>query len=331
MAGQEVNLAKKFSSNVELLATTAVGAFDGKTARMDFTNAEEMFWEQLGGVYAKEITESRGEQVYDQLSHFRRKVYGNRYEVQLEIDKGYELQSIADFRGPYVARATDAYKERYDIEAIKAAFGSAYTGKNGTTPTAFDWTNQAIGVGVGAAAGYATAGLTKEKLIQARSKLKKAGYNLMMPQYEAIFVHTQDELDNLLAITEVTSRDYGDILGLMSGEVTAWLGWKFCQTELVPFVATSDVTTNAVNLDWAANSKGVLAATDTDNTRTHACFGYVKENIGMSVTERMNTIIDKLIHKRHNWGLSMYFSVGGVRRQEDGIVFVPCDTVPNAA
>ena len=87
MAGQEVNLAIKFSANVELLATTAVGAFDGKTARMDFTDAEEMFWEQLGGVYAKEITEARGEQTYDQLSHFRRKVYGNRYEVQLEIDK----------------------------------------------------------------------------------------------------------------------------------------------------------------------------------------------------------------------------------------------------
>ena len=331
MAGQEVNLAKKFSSEVQLLATTAVGAFDGKTARMDFTDAEEMFWEQLGGVYAKEITEARGQQTYDQLSHFRRKVYGNRYEVQLEIDKGYELQSIADFRGPYVGRATDAYKERYDIEAIKAAFGTAYTGKNGTTVQAFDWTNQAIGVGVGAADGYATAGLTKQKLIQARSKLKKAGYNLMMPQYEAIFVHTQDELDNLLAITEVTSRDYGDILGLMSGEVSAWLGWKFCQTELVPFVATSDVTADAVNLTWTANSKGVLAPSDTDSTSTHACFGYVRDNMGMSVTESMNTEIDKLVRNRHNWGLSMYFSVGGVRRQEDGIVFAPCDTVPNAS
>lgn len=320
MAGQEIDQATKFSSNVELLATTAVGAFDGKTARMDFTNAEQMFWEQLGGVYAKEITEARGQQVYDCLSHFRRKIYGNRFEVHLEIDHGYELKSIADFRGPYALRAVDSYKERYDIEAIKAAFSPAYTGQHGTTAVTFDWTNQTIGVGVGAAPDYTTAGLTKEKLIQARSKLKKAGYNLKMPQYEAIFVHTQDELDNLLALTETASRDYGDILGLMSGEVTAWLGWKFCQTELVPYVATSDTTTNAVNLTWTVNSKNVLAATDTDTTRTHACFGYVKDNIGMSVTEKMNTVIETLSSNRHNWGLSMYFSLAGVRRQEDGIV-----------
>ncbi len=328
MAGQEVNMAKKFSSNVELLATTAVGMFGGKTARKDYTGAEEMYWEQLGGTYATPITEAFGKQVRKNLSHARRKVMGTDFEVQLELDKGYELRTIADFRGPYVSRATQAFNERYDIEAISGIFKPAYTGKNGTTAVGFDYTNQTIPVGAGAAAGFTSAGLTKAKLISARSKLKKAGWNLDMPSFKPYFACTQDELDNLLNLTEVTSRDYTELLALQSGEVTNWLGFEFIFSQLIPFANTA---LNGVHLTWSPNAKDVLAPVDTDSTATHACFAYVKDNLGMSQIGGIVTKIDELIESRHNWGLSTYFTLDGVRCQEDGAVFVPCDTVPNAA
>jgi hypothetical protein len=327
MAGQEVNMAEKFSANVELLATTAVGAFDGKTARMDFVDAEKQSWEQLGGTSATEITEAFGTQTRKNLSHFRRSIFVKDFEVQLELDKRYELKSIADFRGPYVQRGVDAYKERFDIEAIVGNYGTAYTGKNGTTAVEFDYTNQTVPVGVGAASGFTTAGMTKEKLIQARSKLKKAGWNLKLPMYQPCVAMTQDELDNLLLLTETQSSDYGNIMSLMSGEITNWLGMEFIFTELIPYAATGLA---GVNLDWAENAKGTQSAVDTDSTEVHACFAFVKENLGMGVQSGLTTKIDELIESRHNWGLSMYFSLDGVRRQEDGAVYIPCDTTPDA-
>ena len=329
MSEPNVNFASEYGKSIELLVTTPTGEFDGKVAEGSITGAEDLYWEQLGGAIENEITETNGQQVYQNLEHYRRKVFTADYELPLMLDKRDEMRTAVDFKSSYVQRTVEAYKRSKTIEAIKAVYNSAYTGKNGTTAVAFDYSNQTVAVGTGAASGYTTAGLTKEKLIAARSKLKKAGYDLQMAMYKPYFSCTQDELDNLLALTEVTSRDYGSLVALQSGEVSNWMGFEFIFSEMIPFANTA---LTGVHLTWNADSTtGTRAPVDTDSTTTHACFAYVKDNIGLYSSQSLQTEAGKIERFRYNWGLYGSWSHGGVRRQEKGAVYVPCDTVPTAA
>ena len=329
MADINVNFANDYSKSIELLVTTPTGAFDGKVAEGSINGAEDLYWEQLGGAVENEITESNGQQTYRNLEHFRRKVFTADYELPLMLDKRDEMRAAVDFKSSYVQRTVEAYKRSRDIECIKGNFQDAFTGKNGTTATAFDFANQTVAVGTGAASGFTTAGMTKEKLIAARSKLKIAGWDLSMPRYTPYMVMSQTELDNLIALTETQSRDYSDLMSLSSGEISKWMGFEFIFTEMVPWVTTAGTN---VHLQWDEDAtKGVRKPTDVDSTGTRGCFAYVKDNIGCYSQENFNTEAGKIERFRYNWGLYAAWSHGAVRRQEDGSVFVPCDNTPDAA
>jgi len=329
MADINVNFANDYSKSIELLVTTPTGAFDGKVAEGSITGAEDLYWEQLGGAVENEITESNGQQVYRSLQHYRRKVFTSDYELPLMLDKHDEMRVAVDFKSNYVQRTVEAYKRSRDIECIKGVYNPAYTGKNGTTATAFDFTNQTVAVTLGAASGFTNAGMTKEKLIAARSKLKRAGWDLNMPRYTPYMVMSQTELDNLIATTETQSRDFSDLQSLSSGEISRWMGFEFIFTEMVPYVNTAGT---GVHLTWDEDStKGVRKPTDTDSTDIRGCFAYVKDNIGCYSTENFTTEAGKIERFRYSWGLYAAWSHGAVRRQEDGAVFVPCDVTPAAA
>lgn len=317
MGDQTMNFAKKYSQNIELLATTEVGEFDGRVAEEFFDGAEELFWEQLGGAAATEVTEALGQQTYRQLDHLRRKVYTTDYELPLMLDKNHEMRTAVDFRGSYVARTVEAFKRSKSIEIFKGMFGTAYTGKNGTTATAFDYTNQLV-----TDADPSVTGLTKAKLISARSKLKKAGWDLKSGKHQANFVMSQHQLDDLLAVTEFTSRDYASVQALESGEKDSWIGVRFLMSQTTPYY---DETLNTASLVWAENSKGVMEPTDTTSTNVRACPMYVKDAIGCYTSRNFNTEAGKIERYRYNWGLYASWSHGAVRRQEDGIVLVNCD------
>lgn len=323
MGDQTTNFANKYSQNIELLATTQVGEFDGKVAEEFFDSAENLFWEQLGGAAENEVTEAFGQQEYRQLDHLRRKAFVTDFELPLMLDKNHEMRTAVDFRSSYTARTVEAFKRSKTIEIFKGMFDTAYTGKNGTTATAFDYSGQSIAVTLGASSG--NAGMTKEKLIKARSMLKKAGYDLRDARYEPCVAMGQDELDNLLAITEFTSRDYAGIQALESGEKDNWLGMTFVMSESTPFC---DASATAVELSWAENAKGVRAPVDTNSTDIRACAAYVKDNIGCYTSRNFTTEAGKIERYRYNWGLYSAWSHGAVRRQEDGIVLIPCDQSP---
>ncbi len=328
MSDITVNFANEYGKNIQLLVTTPTGEFDGKCAEGTITGAENLYWEQLGGAAENEVTEANGQQVYRNLEHFRRKVFTADYELPLMLDKRQEMRAAVDFKSSYVQRTAEAYKRSKTIEAIKSFYNPAYTGKNGTDAVNFDYTNQSIGVGVGAASGFTTAGLTKEKLIATLTKLRKAGYTLNTPKYKPYFACSQDELANLLLLVETTSRDYTDLLALQTGMISNWLGFEFIFTEMLPWTNTA---INGVQLSWDVDSgTGVKAPVNVDSVTTRGCFAYVKENIGMYSSQSFQTEAGKIERFRYNWGLYASWSHGGVRREEKGGVFVPCDTVPQA-
>lgn len=323
MGDQTTNFAKKYSQNIELLATTQVGEFDGKVAEEFFDGAEELFWEQLGGASENEVTEAFGQQVYRQLDHLRRKVFTGDYELPLMLEKNHEMRTAVDFRSSYVSRTVEAFKRSKSIEVFKGMYNPAYTGKNGTTVVNFDYTNQTVPVTLGATSG--NAGLTKEKIIKGRELLKIAGWDLRNSMYTPYLNVSAKQLSDLLETVEFTSRDYAEVQSLESGEKSGWLGCEFIFSETTPYY---DVTNTAVDLTWEENAKGIRAPVDTDTADIRACTMYVKDNIGCYTSRNFTTEAGKIERYRYNWGMYAAWSHGAVRRQEDGIVLLPCDQSP---
>jgi len=320
MGDQTTNFAKKYSQNIELLATTTVGEFDGKVAEDYFDGAEELFWEQLGGAAENEVTEAFGQQEYRQLDHLRRKVFTADYELPLMLEKNHEMRTAVDFRSSYVSRTVEAFKRSKSIEVFKSMYNPAFTGKNGTTSVAFDYTNQTVPVTLGASSG--NAGMTKEKIIKGREKLKIAGWNVRDPSLQPYVTMSAIQLSDLLDTEEFTSRDYAAVEALESGEKSKWLGCEFIFSETTPYY---DVSNTVVDLTWEENSKGVRAPVDTDTADIRACSMYIKENIGCYTSKNFNTEAGKIERYRYNWGMYACWSHGGVRRQEDGHILIPCD------
>lgn len=326
MGDQSTAFAKKYSQNIELLATSVVGEFDGKVAEDFFTGAEECYWEQLGGAAENEITEANGQQVYRQLDHLRRMVYTTDLELPLMLDKRHSMRSAVSFESSYTERTVEAYKRSKAIEIFKGVFNPAFTGKNGTDAVAFDYANQTIDVGLGG--GGSNDGLNKEKLILARQMLKQAGYNLKDRRYQPMCAVSSAQISDLLNTLEATSADFGKVEALESGERTSWLGFEFVIGETVPYMNGS-----VVNLEWIENAKGVRApvdATDSvpfegDGDNIRACFAYVKDVVGCHTSQHFETEAGKIERFRYNWGLYASWSHGAVRRQEDGVVLIPCD------
>lgn len=321
MGDQSTNFAKKYSQNIELLATAMPGDFDGKVAEEFFDGAEECYWEQLGGAAENEVNEANGQQVYRQLDHKRRMNHVQDYELPLMLDKRHEMRTAVDFKSSYVSRTVQAYRRSKTIEIHKGAFKDAYTGKNGTTAVSFDYANQRLSVQLGSSNGATNAGLTKAKLITARKMLKQAGYDPKDPDHKFYFVCTEAEIANLLDKTEVTSSDYSRVQALETGERNDWLGFEFIVGEAVPFLDSS----NEAHLEWTENAKGIREPVDTDSTEIRACYAYAKTVIGCHTSKNFGTEAGKIERFRYNWGLYADWSHGAVRRQEDGIVLVPCD------
>jgi hypothetical protein len=130
---------------------------------------------------------------------------------------------LIDPTSAYAINGAYSLGRAMDNLIIEAALGTAKTGENGTTSTAFDTSNQQVAVGA--------AGLTVAKLREAKKILLSNDVDVEMdPLFIAV---TAQQIDDLLGTTEVTSSDYNTVKALAQGAVDTFMGFKFIHTELV--------------------------------------------------------------------------------------------------
>ena len=192
--------------------------------------------------------------------------------------------------------------ERRIIDAMKDA---AYTGKAGTATTAFDTANQEIAKNyVAAGASPADKNLTKSKLIKVRSifgQNEVAGQGLAGGGEKIYMAISQAQIDALLEVTEVTSRDYRALEALSTGELNEWLGITFIRTEQLP---------------------------KTGNVRE--CYAWVKS--GVKFTQSTQDVrMDPLPERQYALQIYVDCRDGGVRTEEKKVVRVLCDETKAAA
>lgn len=214
---------QQYTTNVGLLLqqrgsrlrdAVTMGSYSGKAAKAV---------EQIGAVTAQKRVSRHSDTPLIETPHDARWVFPNDYEWADLIDDQDKLRTLIDPTSPYAVNGAYALGRGIDDEIITAALGTAKTGENGATSTAFDTANQQITVG------GTPAGLTIEKLREAKKILMSNDVDVDMdPLFIAV---TAKQLDDLLGTTQVTSADYNSVQALVQGKVDTFMGFKFLHTE----------------------------------------------------------------------------------------------------
>lgn len=268
---------QQYSTNVGLLLqqrgsklrdSVSVGSYTGKAAKAV---------EQIGAVTAQARTSRHADTPLISTPHDARWVFPTDYEWADLIDDQDRLRMLIDPTSPYAINGAYALGRAMDSLIISAALGTAKTGENGTTNTAFDTANQQIAAGA--------AGLTIAKLREAKKILMENEVDVEMdPLYIAV---TAAQMDDLLGTTEVTSSDYNTVKALVQGQVDSFMGFKFIHTELLGVDGSSARRVIA----WAKSGLHVGMWNDINSRidqradKSYATQVYVKGTFGATRTE----------------------------------------------
>ena len=293
---------QQYSTNVGLLLqqrgsklreAVTMGSYTGKAAKAV---------EQIGSVTAQKRTSRHADTPLISTPHDARWVFPTDYEWADMIDDQDKLRMLIDPTSPYALNGAYALGRAVDSDIISTALGTAKTGENGTTDTAFDTTNQQIASG--------SVGLTVGKLRETKKILLSNEVDVEMdPLYIAV---TAKQIDDLLGTTEVTSADYNTVKALAQGQVDSFMGFKFIRIERLPF------TTALTQFDAASGEVGVGA--DSIPVGSKRCFAYAGDaiigGIGANPTARVSERPDK------HYANQVYFSMslGAMRMEEVKVI-----------
>ena len=278
---------QQYTTNVSLLLqqrgsklrdAVTVGSYTGKAAKAV---------EQIGSVTAQARTSRHADTPLISTPHDARWVFPTDYEWADMVDDQDKLRMLIDPTSPYAVNGAYALGRAMDDLIITAALGTAMTGENGSTSTAFATATQQIAVGA--------AGLTVAKLRQARRILMANEVDVAMdPLYIAV---TAQQMDNLLGTTEVTSSDYNTVKTLVSGDVDTFLGFKFIQVE-------------RLGLDGSGDRR---------------CIAWAKSGLHLGLWNDITTKISERADKSYATQVYVKGTFGATRTEEKKVVEIICD------
>lgn len=288
----EKSFVQQYSSNVELLLQQK-GSLLMPAVRNETQASEFEYYDQVGATVAQKATGRHADTPLISTPHDRRRVGLVDYDWADLIDKQDKVRTLIDPEGAYTQNAVYAMGRAKDQEILDAFFGTAYTGKDGSTAVAFPAAQQVAVNDHTYDALSGNIGLTVSKLMVAR-KILLAAYN--DPNGEMYVAVTAKLLMDLIQYTQVNSADYNNVKPLVEGAVTRYMGLNFIVTEMIP-------------LDGSGYARVPV---------------WVKQ--GMIMTTGMNTEIDigPRRDKRNAQQIYVCQSIGATRMQEKMVVEIKC-------
>lgn len=212
---------QQYANNVALLLQQRGSKLRPYVMTDTYNGKSAKIVEQIGQVVAQKRTTRHADTPLIETPHDARWVNPLDYRIADLIDDEDKLRMLIDPTNPYAMNQAMALGRAMDDEIIDKALGDNKTGENGTTTTGFDTSNQQIASG--------SAGLTVTKLRQAKEILLS---NEVDTAFDPLFIAvTSDQIDDMLASTEVGSYDYNSVKALVAGEVDTFMGFKFVHCE----------------------------------------------------------------------------------------------------
>jgi hypothetical protein len=194
----------------------------------------------------------------------------------------------------YAEAGAMAMGRAMDEAIVEAADGTAYTGQEGTTSTAYD-TNMTVAVterwpGV-SSSDY---GLNVAKILAAAEKL---GSNEVDPDEEKYMVVNARQIKSLLQDTKISSADFNAVKPLVEGQVAQFGGFNMIPCNRI----TTDANGDDKVLYWAKG--GILLG------------------VGKDIQSRISERDDK------NYATQAFvcMSIGATRMEEARVGYIICD------
>lgn len=274
----------QFSSNIQMLSQQ-MGSLLRNAVDVETVNGEKAFFDQVGSAAAQLRTTRHADTPLIDTPHSRRMLTLADYEYADLIDDQDKVRLLVDPTSTYARAAASAMGRAMDDVIIAAAFADASTGKDGSTTTAFDTTNNQIAAGA--------SGLTLAKLIQAKEILDAGDVDPSIPRYIAV---SPKQVTDLLNNTTVTSSDYNTVKALAMGEINSFVGFQF-------------IVTNRLGVDATSNRRVIAWAADG-----------IKLGIGKEPTARIDERADKSYATQVYYAMTL----GATRMEEKKVVEVLC-------
>jgi stage V sporulation protein SpoVS len=211
--------AQQFATNIQLLLqqkgsklrhAVTVGSYKGEQAAVV---------DQIGAVAMQAVSGRFAAMGRVDAAVDRRWVLPSDFDLPQLIDSFDKLRLLTDPNSAYVQNAVYAAGRQMDDLIVDAFFGTAKTGKSGSTSTVFDTTYTVT----------AASGLTVAALITAKKMLMENEVDLDNdPIYCAI---TAEQHEELMSDTKIVSTDYNSKPVLVDGKLQSFYGVNFIHIE----------------------------------------------------------------------------------------------------
>lgn len=275
------HFAQQYATNIQLLLQQKGSRLRDKVMMGTHSGEQASPVDQVGSVEMQEVTSRFAPMGRVDAAVDRRWVLPTSFDLPQLVDKFDELKMITDPKSKFVENAVAAAGRKIDQLIIAAFFGTAKTGKTGSTSTTFP-AGQEIAVAFGASGDV---GVTVAKLREAKRILMANEVDL---ENDPIFAAlTATGHDNLLAEAQVVSTDFNDRPVLVDGKLTRFLGINFVHTELLE-LSSGDTMVPV----WAKSGMhlGVWGDIQTSISQRHDLQGepwqaYVKMTMGATRLE----------------------------------------------
>jgi len=282
------SFVEQYSANVSLLAQQT-GSKLRSAVDVESVRGKNAFFDQIGVTAAQLRTSRHGDTPQIDTPHSRRRVSLATYEWGDLVDDPDKVRMLIDPTSTYAKAAAAAMNRSIDDVIITAMNASADTGVAGGTSTALPSTQKTSTSDSGD-------GLSVAKLRSAKYILDN---NDIDPSLKRFLVCGPKQIQDLLAITEVTSSDYAVVKALATGTVDSFLGFQF-------------IMSTRLNLDATYPTDRLVFAFTEDA---------IKLAIGKDVSAKISERADK------SYSTQVYYSMdlGATRMEEEKVVQIPCN------
>ena len=274
---------QQYSANIQMLSQQ-MGSLLRDKVRVESVVGKNAYFDQVGSVTAQLKTSRHSDTPQIDTPHSRRRVSLADYEFADLIDQQDKVRLLIDPTSSYAQAAAMAMGRAMDDVIIAAATGTAYTGETGAT-------SESVQTAIAASVGTGT-GLNLVKLTTAKRLLDDADVDPSIPRH---IIVGPEQLQNLLAVEQVTSSDYNTVKALVQGEIDSYLGFKFTVSNR-------------------------LAKSGNDRT----CIVYAEDGITLGIGKDISARIDERADKSYATQVYYCQSIGSTRMEQAKVVPITC-------
>ena len=275
---------EQYKSNVLHLAQQK-GSRLRNAVRVEMVTGKSAFFERIGSTAAEKRTSRHSDTPRMDTPHSRRKVSLDDYDWADLIDQEDKVRMLISPQSEYAIAGANAMGRAMDTAIIDAATGTAYSGAAGGT---------SVSLPSGQKVAHSSADLSVAKLRSAKKILDAAEVD---PDEERFLVCSAEQIDALLAETEVTSSDFNTIKTLVQGEIDTFMGFKFIRSERL----------------------------NTDSTPSRQVLEFAKSAIGLAIGADISTKISERADKNYATQVFLSMTIGATRIEEEKMVEIACN------